>query len=205
MLIGFHETLEPVNTYRLFFSLFLDTVISIQYSFCILRNKTINNLIMARKKTPVTAAIRALRTAGVEFSDHSYRYEQGGGTSVSARELGVDEHAVIKTLIMQNENEQALIMLMHGDCEVSTKALARVIGSKTVSPCTPARANANSGYEVGGTSPFGTRRAMQVYCERSILQLPLIYVNGGARGYLVALDPKDLASVLNPTLVNVAR
>jgi Cys-tRNA(Pro) deacylase len=160
---------------------------------------------MARKKTPVTAAIRTLRAAGVEFSDHSYRYEQGGGTSVSARELGVDEHTVIKTLIMQNENDEALIMLMHGDREVSTKALARVIGSKTVRPCNPARANANSGYQVGGTSPFGTRKAMPVYCENSILQLPLIYINGGARGYLVALDPKELVRVLNPTLVDVAR
>lgn len=160
---------------------------------------------MARKKTPVTPAIRALRAAEVEFSDHSYRYEQGGGTRVSARELAVDEHAVIKTLIMQNENEEALIVLMHGDREVSTKALARAIGAKIVRPCDPTRANANSGYQVGGTSPFGTRKAMPVYCETSILQLPLIYINGGARGYLVSLDPKELVRVLNPTLVTVQR
>lgn len=160
---------------------------------------------MARKKTPVTPAIRILRAAGVNFSDHNYRYEQGGGTRISARELNIDEHAVIKTLIMQNENGDPLIVLMHGDRKVSTKALARATGSKLVRPCDPARANANSGYQVGGTSPFGTRKAMPVCCEGSILQLPLIYINGGARGYLVSLDPKELVRVLNPRLVNVQR
>ena len=160
---------------------------------------------MARKKPPVTPAIRALRAAGVEFSDHSYRYEPGGGTQTSARELAVDEHTVIKTLIMQNENDEALIVLMHGDREVSTKALARAIGAKLVRPCDPATAAANSGYQIGGTSPFGTRKSMPVYCEISILQLPLIYINGGARGYLVSLDPKELIRVLNPTLVSVQR
>ncbi|MCB1829572.1 MAG: Cys-tRNA(Pro) deacylase [Chromatiaceae bacterium] len=160
---------------------------------------------MARKKTPVTPAIRVLRSAGVKFSDHNYRYEEGGGTRVSARELAVDEHAVIKTLIMENENDAALIVLMHGDREVSTKALARAIGAKMVRPCAPARADANSGYQVGGTSPFGTRKAMPVYCENSILELPLIYINAGARGYLVSLDPKELVRVLKPTLVSVQR
>lgn len=160
---------------------------------------------MARKKTPVTPAIRMLRSHGVTFTDHLYRYEQGGGTRVSARELGVDEHLVVKTLIMQNENDEALIMLMHGDCEVSTKALARAIGCKLVRPCDPAKADANSGYQVGGTSPFGTRKEMPVYCESSILQLSLIYINGGARGYLISIDPNELARVLNPTLVNVQR
>ena len=160
---------------------------------------------MARKKTPVTPAIRALRSAGIEFSDHLYRYEQGGGTRVSAQELGVNEHLVIKTLIMQNENDEPLIMLMHGDREVSTKALARAIGCKLVHPCDPARADAFSGYQVGGTSPFGTRRDMPVYCEGSILQLPLIYINGGAKGYLISLDPNDLLRILNPILVNVQR
>jgi len=160
---------------------------------------------MVKRKTPVTPAIRVLRAAGVQFSNHNYRYEQGGGTRVSARELGVNEHAVIKTLIMQNQDDAALIVLMHGDREVSTKALARALGSKMVRPCDPVRADLNSGYQVGGTSPFGTRKAMPVYCENSILQLPLIYINGGARGYLVSLDPKELARVLKPILVNVQR
>lgn len=154
---------------------------------------------------PVTPAIRVLRTAGVSFSNHCYRYEPGGGTRVSARELAVDEHAVIKTLIMQNEKGEALIILMHGDREVSTKALARAVGSKTVQPCDPVNADLNSGYQVGGTSPFGTRKKMPVYCETSILQLPLIYINGGAKGYLVSLDPNELVRVLRPTLVNVQR
>ena len=160
---------------------------------------------MARKKTPVTAAIRVLRRAGVKYSDHLYRYEQGGGTRVSARELGVDEHRIIKTLIMQNERDEALIVLMHGDCEVSTKALARTIGSKTVRPCDPTKADASSGYRIGGTSPFGTRKMMPVYCEKSILEQPLVYINGGARGYLISLQPSELLRVLNPTLVTVKR
>ncbi|MCP4285265.1 MAG: Cys-tRNA(Pro) deacylase [Gammaproteobacteria bacterium] len=160
---------------------------------------------MTRNKKHVTPAIRELRAKGVKFSDHNYRYEAGGGTRISARELGVEEHTVIKTLIMQNEKKEALIVLMHGDREVSTKALAREIGTKMVQPCDPAVADTNSGYQVGGTSPFGTRKAMPVFCERSIEQLPLIYINGGARGYLISLDPKELVRVLNPTLVNVQR
>ena len=160
---------------------------------------------MTRKKKHVTPAIRVLRAAGVEFSDHDYRYKKGGGTRHSARELGVDEHLVIKTLIMQTEKNEGLMVLMHGDREVSTKALAREIGTKMVHPCDPARANANSGYQVGGTSPFGTRKAMPVYCESTISQLPLIYINGGSRGFLISLDPKELVRVLNPTLVNVQR
>ena len=171
--------------------------------FILIGYKTTNYLDMARKKTPVTPAIRVLRAAGVVYSDHVYRYEPGGGTRVSARELGVDEHRVIKTLIMQNENEEGLIVLMHGDREVSTKTLARLTGSKTVRSCDPARADANSGYQVGGTSPFGTRKRMPGYCEKSILQLPLIYINGGARGYVISLDPKELVRVLNPVLVEV--
>jgi Cys-tRNA(Pro) deacylase len=160
---------------------------------------------MARKKQQVSAAIRVLREAGVEFSDHHYRYQDGGGTAHSASELGVDEHVVIKTLIMQDENAQPLIVLMHGDREVSTKALARTLGVKSIQPCEPSRANAHSGYQVGGTSPFGTRRAMPVYCQRTIPELKRIFINGGARGYLLSLDPQALLRVLQPTLVDVER
>lgn len=158
---------------------------------------------MAREKAPVTAAVRMLRAGNVSFSDHLYAYEEKGGTSVSSRELGVDEHAVIKTLIMEDEKRTALIVLMHGDMQVSTKELARVIGAKTVSPCTPDSANKQSGYLVGGTSPFGTRHPMPVYMEESIASLPRIYINGGKRGYLVGMSPAELVRVLKPSLVTV--
>jgi Cys-tRNA(Pro) deacylase len=158
---------------------------------------------MAKEKTPVTAAVRVLRAEKVEFSDYLYAYEEKGGTSVSSRELGVDEHAVIKTLIMEDEKRAPLIVLMHGDMQVSTKELARVIGAKTVSPCTPDVANKQSGYLVGGTSPFGTRNRMPVYMEESIASLPRIYINGGKRGYLVGMAPAELVRVLKPILVTV--
>ena len=158
---------------------------------------------MARSATPVTPAVRALRGAGVPFTEHLYRYEEHGGTRVSARELGVDEHAVVKTLVMEDENRAPLIVLMHGDLEVSTKELARAIGRKRVEPCKPDVANRHSGYLVGGTSPFGTRKAMPVYVERTILDLPRLYINGGARGFLVGLAPADVVRVLNPTPVQV--
>ena len=158
---------------------------------------------MARSATPVTPAVRALRGAGVPFTEHLYRYEEHGGTRVSARELGVDEHAVIKTLVMEDEAKHPLIVLMHGDLEVSTKELARAIGRKRVEPCKPDVANRHSGYLVGGTSPFGTRKAMPVYMERTILDLPRLYINGGARGFLVGLAPADVVRVLNPTPVEV--
>lgn len=160
---------------------------------------------MTKHKTPVTSAIRQLRQHKVDFSDHAYRYEAGGGTRVSARELGVDEHLVIKTLIMEDENRQPLIVLMHGDREVSTKALARHIGVKSISPCKPEVADRHSGYQVGGTSPFGTRKRMPVYCEASILALERIYINGGRRGYLISLTPGELRRVLDPTPVSVAQ
>jgi len=144
-----------------------------------------------------------LRGAGVPFTEHLYRYEEHGGTRVSARELGVDEHAVVKTLVLEDDARAPLLVLMHGDLEVSTKQLARAIGRKHVEPCTPDVANRHSGYLVGGTSPFGTRKAMPVYVERTILELPRIYVNGGARGFLVGIAPDDLVRVLNPTLVEV--
>jgi Cys-tRNA(Pro) deacylase len=158
---------------------------------------------MAKEKTPVTPAIRALRGAKVEFSEHLYHYEEKGGTAVSARELGVDEHAVVKTLIMEDEGKNPLVVLMHGDCQVSTKELARVMGVKMVSPCSPEVASRHSGYLVGGTSPFGTRKEMPVYLEESILELPKIYLNGGKRGFLVGIAPADVVRLLQPTLVKV--
>lgn len=159
---------------------------------------------MAKEKTPVTAAVRALRAAGVSFSDHLYNYEEKGGTTVSSRELGVDEHCVIKTLVMENDAKQPLIVLMHGDRQVSTKELARQIGARSVEPCRPEAAQKHTGYLVGGTSPFGVRRQMPVYVEESILSLPLIYLNGGKRGYLVGLTPAELQRVLQPAPVRVA-
>jgi Cys-tRNA(Pro) deacylase len=155
-------------------------------------------------KTPVTPAIRVLRGAGVDFTEHLYRYEEHGGTRVSARELGVDEHAVIKTLVMQDDGGVPLVVLMHGDREVSTKQLARAIGCRTVEPCKPDVANRHSGYLVGGTSPFGTRKTMPVYMERSIHDLPRAYINGGARGFLVGVSPADIERLLKPTLVDAA-
>ena len=155
-------------------------------------------------KVPVTSAIRVLREHGVAWTDHVYAYEERGGTAVSARELGVPEHACIKTLIMEDDAKRPMIVLMHGDREVSTKNLARAIGVKSVQPCAPAVADRHSGYQVGGTSPFGTRRAMPVYLQRTIEELPYLYVNGGRRGFLVSLTPQDLVRVLEPTLVQAA-
>jgi Cys-tRNA(Pro) deacylase len=159
---------------------------------------------MAKEAYPTTPAIRVLREHGVAFTQHPYDYEEHGGTAVSARELGVSEHAVIKTLVMEDDAKRPLIVLMHGDREVSTKALARHLGVKTVSNCSPEVANRHSGYQVGGTSPFGTRRAMPAYMERSIASLPYLYVNGGKRGYLVGMTPADLVRVLKPIEVDVA-
>lgn len=156
------------------------------------------------QKPPVTQAIRMLRAHQVAWSDHLYPYEEKGGTRVSARELGVDEHAVIKTLIMHDEHKRPLVVLMHGDREVSTKNLARHLGVKSIEPCPPAIADKHSGYQVGGTSPFGTRQAMPVYMEASIAGLPRIYLNGGKRGYLIGLAPAEMMRVLQPTPVNVA-
>ena len=158
---------------------------------------------MGKIKSPVTAAIRVLRQAGVAFGEHPYNYEEKGGTAVSARELGVPEKSVVKTLIMEDEHKTPLVVLMHGDQQVSTKELARVIGVKTVSHCNPENAQRHSGYLVGGTSPFGTKKQMPVYLEESILSLPLIYINGGSRGFLVSMEPAELVRVLKPTLVHV--
>ena len=151
-----------------------------------------------------TPAIHFLRQHGVAFTEHEYRYEERGGTAVSSRELGADEHRVIKTLVMEDERKQPLIVLMHGDREVSTKNLARQIDRKTVSPCAPDVAQKHTGYMVGGTSPFGTRKSLPVYLERSIAELDRIYINGGRRGFLIALSPADLIRVLSPTLIDAA-
>jgi Cys-tRNA(Pro) deacylase len=149
-------------------------------------------------------AIRALRAANVAFEPHLYPWEPKGGTAASAEALGVDEHQVIKTLIFEDDRRQPLCILMHGDREVSTKNLARAIGVKTVGPCAPDIADRHSGYQVGGTSPFGLKRGMPIYMQQSIAELPRIYINGGARGFLVSIDPKDAVRVLTPTLVDAA-
>ena len=159
---------------------------------------------MSKDKTPVTPAVRMLRAENIPFTSHPYAYEDKGGTSVSARELGVDEHSVIKTLIMEDDGRNPLVVLMHGDRQVSTKELARLMGVKSVAPCAPEVAQKHSGYQVGGTSPFGTRRIMPVYMEETILALPRIYINGGKRGFLVAIDPNEVMRLLKATLVRVA-
>jgi Cys-tRNA(Pro) deacylase len=151
-----------------------------------------------------TPAVRWLRDRGIAFSEHPYEYEEHGGTTVSARELGVDEHAVVKTLVMEDDRREPLIVLMHGDRKVSTKALAREIHVKRIAPCTPEVALRHSGYQVGGTSPFGTRKSMRTYVERSVLELPLIYINGGRRGYLVGLAPNVLTGSLAAVPVHCA-
>ena len=160
---------------------------------------------MAKKEhVSETPATQFLRRQGISFSEHPYQYEEHGGTAVSARELGVDEHAVIKTLIMQDDAAKPLVVLMHGDRKVSTKNLARQIGCKSVEPCKPEVANRHSGYLVGGTSPFGTKKTMPVYIEQSILALDRIYINGGRRGFLIGLDPGVLHDVLLLKAVNCA-
>jgi Cys-tRNA(Pro) deacylase len=159
---------------------------------------------VSKDKLPVTNAVRVLREHGVAFTDHPYPYEERGGTAVSARELGVPEHQVVKTLIMEDDRNQPMIVLMHGDREVSTKNLARHLGVKAVSPCAPAVADRHSGYQVGGTSPFGTKRSMPVYMQATIAELPRVYINGGRRGYLVGLAPADAIRVLKPSLVDIA-
>ncbi|OHX12651.1 aminoacyl-tRNA deacylase [Chromobacterium sphagni] len=159
---------------------------------------------MSKEKAPVTQAIRVLREQQVSYSEHLYKYEEKGGTTVSARELGVAEHAVVKTLIMEDENKRPLIVLMHGDREVGTGMLAKQIGAKKVHPCDPKTADRHSGYQVGGTSPFGTRHQMPVYMEASIAELDTIYINGGKRGFLIGVSPREVMRVLRPTLVNAA-
>lgn len=160
---------------------------------------------MARKQhVSETPATQWLRSHGVAFTEHPYEYLEHGGTEHSAASLGLDEHMVIKTLVMQDQDAKPLVVLMHGDRKVSTKNLARQIGAKTVEPCKPEVANRHSGYLVGGTSPFGTRREMPVYVEESILALPRIVLNGGRRGYLVGIDPQVCVSLLGARPVQCA-
>ena len=152
----------------------------------------------------MTPAQRELHAHRVAFTEHEYRYEPRGGTSASSRSLGVDEHAVIKTLVMEDETKAPLLILMHGDREVSTRQLARQAGCKSVEPCDPAVAQRHTGYMVGGTSPFGTRKTLPVFVERTVLDLPAIYINGGRRGLLVCIDPKELMRVLGAVPVDAA-
>ncbi len=158
---------------------------------------------MSKEKFPVTPAIRFLRDRKVVFTEHLYAYEERGGTAVSARELGVDEHAVVKTLVMEDDAGKPLIILMHGDREVSTKELARVLGTRSLRPCAPDAANRHTGYLVGGTSPFGTKKPLPVCMEQGILALDKIYLNGGKRGFLVGIDPREVEKLLGATLVVV--
>lgn len=152
-------------------------------------------------QTPATAALRAARVA---YTEHPYDYVDHGGTAESARQLGLDEHAVIKTLVMQDDAARPLIVLMHGDRKVSTKNLARQAQRKSISPCEPEVAQRHTGFQVGGTSPFGTRKRLPVYVERSVLELPRIWINGGRRGYLVGIEPRALTELLQAEPVDCA-
>jgi Cys-tRNA(Pro) deacylase len=151
--------------------------------------------------TPATMFLKANKVA---YSEHEYVYVEHGGTEVSASSLGVPEHHVVKTLVMQDENAKPLIVLMHGDKKVSTKNLARQAGRKRIEPCKPEVAQRHSGYQVGGTSPFGTKKKMPIYLERSVLDLPKIYINGGRRGFLVGISPTEIVRTLAPVLVDAA-
>lgn len=159
---------------------------------------------MSKEKIPSTPAILALRAKGADFSIHTYAYEEKGGTRVSSAKLGVDEHCVIKTLVMEDESAKPLIILMHGDKEVSTKALARFLGVKSIAPCKPDIAHKHTGYMVGGTSPFGTKKPLSIYMEKSIIDLQEILINAGARGLLAKMPPSELVRILKPREVSVA-
>jgi Cys-tRNA(Pro) deacylase len=153
-------------------------------------------------KTPATAFLDEL---GVAYTEHHYRYVEHGGTAVSSDSLGVPEHEVVKTLVMEDEEKKPLIVLMHGDRKVSTKELARQARRKRIEPCKPEVAQRHTGYQVGGTSPFGLRKPLPVYVERSVLAMPVLYVNGGRRGFLVRMRSEDLLRALKPIAVDVAR
>jgi len=159
---------------------------------------------MVKEKFPITPAVRVLKSKKIPFNLHTYTYEERGGTSLSAREFHVDEHMVIKTLVMEDEKKRPLIILMHGDRQVSTKNLARTLGVKTINPCDPQVAQKHTGYLVGGTSPFGLRKPLKVYMERSIMSLPKILINAGRRGLLAEMTPQDLTKALDPVAVDVA-
>jgi Cys-tRNA(Pro) deacylase len=160
---------------------------------------------MSKDQIPATPAIRVLKDNKVDFIPKPYKYEERGGTEVAARELGVDEHLTVKTLVMEDEKKTPFIVLMHGDKEVSTKELARILGVKAVQPCDPATATRHTGYMVGGTSPFGTKKVLPVYAEETILSLPVIYINAGKKGLLVEMKPAELVRILSTTPVKVAR
>lgn len=159
---------------------------------------------MSKNKKLSSPATKLLQKHNIAFTAHEYTYEPHGGTACSSQALGVDEHMVIKTLVLENEHAEPCIVLMHGDCSVSTKELARVIGCKRIAPCTPETAQRHTGYQVGGTSPFATRKTLPVFIERSIMALPEIYINGGRRGFLVQIKPDALQTVLQAELVDVA-
>ena len=159
---------------------------------------------MSKDKIPSTPAILILKAQAAVFTLHPYQYEEKGGTKISAGKLGVDEHCVIKTLVMEDESAKPLIILMHGDKEVSTKALARSLGVKSIVPCKPAIAQKHTGYQVGGTSPFGTKKVIPIYMEKSIVDLPEIFINAGSRGLLAQMTPDELVRLLKPEMVSVA-
>ena len=160
---------------------------------------------MSKDHIPATPAIRVLKEKQVDFVPRPYKYEERGGTEVAARELGVDEHLTVKTLVMEDDKKEPFIVLMHGDKEVSTREMARILGVKTVQPCDPATASRHTGYQVGGTSPFGTKKVLPVYVEETILSLPVIYINAGKKGLLVEMNPAELMRILKTTPVKVAR
>ena len=159
---------------------------------------------MAKEKIPSSPAILALKAQSAVFTLHSYQYEEKGGTKVSALKLGVDEHCVIKTIIMEDESAHPLVILMHGDKGVSTKSLARSIGAKSIVPCRPEIAEKHTGYKVGGTSPFGTRKTLPIYMEKTILDLPAILLNAGSRGLLAQMAPAEVVRILHPVMVSVS-
>ena len=156
------------------------------------------------KQAPSTAATAFLISHGVDYSVHLYDYVEKGGTRVSSQALGVDEHSVVKTLMMQTETGDALVVLMHGDCKVDTKKLASILGCRKVVACPPARADELSGFIVGGTSPFGLRTALPVFLQESVLAISKIYINGGERGFLVGIQPTEIVRILAPRMVDVA-
>ncbi len=159
---------------------------------------------MAKDKFSVTQAIRTLKKHAVSYTLHPYRYEEKGGTEVAAEGLNVEERQVIKTLVMEDDKKEPLLVLMHGNRQVSTKALARALKVKTVNPCEPEVAHRHTGYFVGGVSPFGTKKELKIYIEASIMDLPRIYINSGRKGLLAEMSPKDLIRILDPIPVNVA-
>lgn len=159
---------------------------------------------MKSEKYPVSQAVRHLREHNIEFSAHVYSYVDHGGTKIAAEQLGIEEHKIIKTIVMEDESKKPLIVLMHGDREVSAQLLARRIGAKRITPCDPKDVTKHTGYIVGGTSPFGTKTKLPTYMEKSILDIDTAYINGGKRGFLVGLTPNDVLKSLAPTVVEVA-